>query len=69
MKEKFRDGLKKRDHFQCEGFLMIGRSVPCLKGVLIGFIVAKLQAGHQERERLKLKRGSGFPDSLGNQWS
>ena len=69
MKEKFRDGLKKCDHFQREGFLMISRSVPNLEDMLIGLIVAKLQAGHQERERLKLKRGSGFPDGLGDGWS
>ena len=69
MKEKFRDELKKCDHFQREGFLMICRSVPNLEDMLIGLIVAKLQTGHQERERLKLKRGSGFPDRLSDRWS
>ena len=48
---------------------MINRSVPYLENMLIGLIVAKFQAGHQERERLKLKRGSGFPDGLGDGWS
>ena len=61
-------GLKEGDHFQREGFLMIGRSVPYLESILIGLIVAKLQAGHQERERLKLQRGRGFPDGLGDGW-
>jgi len=56
-KEEFCDGLKECNDFQCEGFLMIGRSVPNLEGILIGFIVTKFQPGHQEGERLKLKRG------------
>jgi hypothetical protein len=69
MKERFCDWLKECDHFQREGFLLFGRSVPNLEDMLIGLIIAKLQAGHQERERLKLKRGSGFPDGLGYGWS
>ena len=68
MKERFREGLKEGDDFQREGFLMIGRSIPNLESILIRLIVAKLQAGHQERERLELQRGRGFPDGLGHGW-